>query len=81
MLAKQNFKRKPEDYVQAGEKLKQLRKKTRTALGGADTIVVVIDSSKIIWPSKILTTPQRMLQMLSGRWHEVLTGVALVKRY
>ena len=44
---------------------------------GADTVVVI--------DSEILGKPQddgdarRMLRLLSGRWHDVLTGVALVR--
>ena len=44
---------------------------------GADTIVVI--ENKIVGKPKDLTDARRMLKMLSGNWHEVLTGVALVK--
>lgn len=44
---------------------------------GADTIVVIDD--KIIGKPVDLDDARQMLRMLSGRWHKVLTGVALVK--
>jgi len=53
------------------------KQQTRTLVLGADTTVVV--------DSVILAKPQddvdarRMLRLLSGRWHDVLTGVALVR--
>ena len=43
---------------------------------GADTIVVIED--QIIGKPKDLDDARRMLRMLSGNWHEVFTGVALV---
>ncbi len=44
---------------------------------GADTIVVI--DAQIVGKPKDFADARRMLQMLSGRWHEVLTGIALVK--
>ena len=44
---------------------------------GADTTVVI--DSQIIGKPTDLADARRMLQLLSGNWHEVLTGVALVK--
>ena len=44
---------------------------------GADTTVVIDDT--IIGKPVDLSDAKRMLQMLSGRWHEVLTGVALAE--
>ena len=71
---------KPEDYVRrlAREKAVAVAKKHTDALVlGADTIVVIED--EIVGKPKDLTDARRMLKMLSGNWHEVLTGVALVK--
>ena len=71
---------RPEDYVQrlAREKAKAVAENYNDALVlGADTIVVI--ESKIIGKPKDFADARRMLEMLSGNWHEVLTGVALVK--
>ncbi len=71
---------KPEDYVR---RLAQTKAETVAAnyenafVLGADTIVVI--ENKIIGKPKDLEDASRMLRMLSGNWHEVLTGVALVK--
>ena len=43
---------------------------------GADTTVVIDD--QIIGKPSDAADAKRMLTMLSGRWHEVLTGVAIV---
>ena len=45
---------------------------------GADTTVVVDDG--IIGKPEDLNDAKRMLRMLSGKWHEVLTGVAITQR-
>jgi septum formation protein len=45
---------------------------------GADTVVVVDD--EILGKPRSEEDARRMLRLLSGRWHEVLTGVALVRR-
>ncbi|HMQ04821.1 MAG TPA: Maf family protein [Pyrinomonadaceae bacterium] len=47
-----------------------------TMVLGADTTVVV--DSQIIGKPEDLDDAKRMLKLLSGRWHEVLTGVAVV---
>ncbi|MBX7055148.1 MAG: Maf family protein [Pyrinomonadaceae bacterium] len=44
---------------------------------GADTTVVIDDM--IIAKPVDLDDARRMLRLLSGRWHEVLTGVAVVR--
>ena len=44
---------------------------------GADTIVALGD--ELLGKPRDLNEAARMLRALSGRWHEVLTGVALVR--
>jgi septum formation protein len=44
---------------------------------GADTVVVV--EGEILGQPRDDQEARRMLQLLRGRWHEVLTGVALVR--
>lgn len=44
---------------------------------GADTIVVI--EGEILGKPRDETDARRMLSLLSGAWHEVLTGVALVR--
>ena len=71
---------KPDNYVQrlAREKAAAIAVRCENGLVlGADTIVVIDD--KIIGKPKDADDARRMLQMLSGNWHEVLTGVALIK--
>lgn len=70
----------PEDYVRrlAREKAIAVAAKNENALIlGADTIVVI--ENQIIGKPKDLTDARRMLKLLSGNWHEVFTGIALVK--
>lgn len=69
----------PENYVQrlAREKAEAVAHKYNDAIVlGADTTVVIND--QIIGKPVDLADARRMLKMLSGNWHEVLTGVALV---
>ena len=69
----------PENYVQrlAREKAEAVARKYENAIVlGADTTVVIDD--QIIGKPKDLTDARRMLKMLSGKRHEVLTGVAIV---
>lgn len=70
----------PEVYVQrlAGTKAETVAGKfpDRIVLG-ADTTVVI--DRKIIGKPVDLEDARRMIEMLSGKWHEVLTGVALVR--
>ena len=70
----------PEDYVQrlAREKAEKVAQKyTDAIILGADTTVVI--DEQILGKPADLADAKRMLKMLSGNWHEVLTGVALVK--
>ncbi|MDQ3817942.1 MAG: Maf family protein [Acidobacteriota bacterium] len=53
------------------------RRETRALVLGADTTVVV--DSEILAKPEDDEDARRMLRLLSGRWHEVLTGVALVR--
>lgn len=71
----------PVDYVQrlASEKAEAVAvKHDRALVLGADTTVVI--DNLIIGKPKDLDDARRMLKLLSGKTHEVLTGVALVKR-
>jgi septum formation protein len=72
---------KPEDYVQrlAKAKAQAIAENCENAFVlGADTIVVI--NKKIVGKPKDFEDARRMLQMLSGNWHEVLTGVSLVRK-
>lgn len=44
---------------------------------GADTVVVV--DGEVLGQPRDAGDARRMLRLLSGKWHEVLTGVALVR--
>jgi septum formation protein len=44
---------------------------------GADTVVVI--EGEILGQPRDAEDARRMLRLLSGKWHEVLTGVALVR--
>jgi len=71
---------KPLDYVQrlAREKATAVADKLESGLVlGADTTVVVGD--QLLGQPADDDDARRMLQLLSGKWHEVLTGVALVR--
>ena len=68
----------PEDYVQrlAIEKaLAVAHMHPGATVLAADTTVVVDD--KILGKPVDIDDARRMLRMLSGRWHDVLTGVAI----
>lgn len=70
----------PEDYVQrlAKEKAEAVAVRYEDAIVlGADTTVVI--DRQIIGKPVDFDDARRMLKLLSGNWHEVLTGVALVK--
>jgi septum formation protein len=67
-----------EDYVQrlAGEKADAVAKDYPDSLVlAADTTVVIDD--RIVGKPVDLDDARGMLKMLSGRWHDVLTGVAV----
>jgi len=69
-----------EDYVQrlAAEKARVIAEKNADAIVlGADTTVVI--DEKIIGKPKDLDEAGEMIKILSGNWHEVLTGVAIVR--
>ena len=69
----------PEDYVVRLARVKAgvvaVRHQNETVLG-ADTTVVL--DGKIIGKPDDMDHAQEMIRMLSGNWHEVLTGVAVV---
>ena len=71
---------KPDEYVR---RLAKTKAETVAAnhenafVLGADTIVVI--DNQIIGKPKDFDDARRMLKMLSGNWHEVLTGIALIK--
>ena len=70
----------PEDYVRrlAGEKGEAVAKKHPSEIVlAADTTVVIHD--QIIGKPKDLADAHRMLSLLSGNWHEVLTGIAVIQ--
>ncbi len=70
---------KPEDYVRrlAKTKAETVAAHYENALVlGADTIVVI--DGQIVGKPKDADDARRMLRLLSGKWHEVLTGVALI---
>ena len=70
----------PENYVQrlAKEKAEVVADKNPNRMVlGADTTVVI--NNQIIGKPVDLDDARRMLRLLSGNWHEVLTGVAIVK--
>jgi septum formation protein len=77
----ENAGESPEDYVQrlAREKAEAVAAKYENAVVlGADTTVVI--ENRILGKPADLADARRMLRMLSGVWHEVLTGVAIVKK-
>lgn len=68
----------PEDYVQrlAKEKAEMIAARHSSELVlGADTTVVI--GGQIIGKPVDTADARRMISMLSGNWHEVLTGVAV----
>jgi len=70
----------PADYVQrlAHAKAKAVAERVQTGLVlGADTTVVV--ENEILGQPEDDEDARRMLRLLNGKWHEVLTGVAAVR--
>lgn len=70
----------PEDYVRRLAREKAGAVASRRLFGlvlGADTTVVV--EGDILGKPRDEDEARRMLRRLAGRWHEVLTGVALVR--
>jgi septum formation protein len=70
----------PEDYVVrlAREKAEAVAERYPEAIVlGADTTVVI--DEQIIAKPVDLDDARRMLTLLAGRWHDVLTGVAVVQ--
>lgn len=70
----------PEDYVirLAREKAEAVAERfPESAVLGADTTVVI--DNQILGKPVDLDDARRMLRLLSGTWHEVLTGVAVVE--
>lgn len=71
---------RPEDYVVRLAKEKALAVAANfpeAIVLGADTTVVI--DEQIIAKPRDLDHAREMLRMLSGRWHEVLTGIAVVE--
>lgn len=69
-----------EDYVRrlAAEKARVIAENNPEAIVlGADTTVVI--GEKIIGKPTDFDDAREMLKLLSGKWHEVLTGVAVVR--
>ncbi|KAF0236323.1 MAG: septum formation protein [bacterium] len=72
----------PKDYVSrlAKDKAQDIAKTCFESLViGADTIVLYKDN--ILGKPTCAKDAHRMLEMLSGNWHEVLTGVAVINTY
>jgi septum formation protein len=70
----------PEDFVRRLAREKAETVASRRLFGlvlGADTTVVV--GGEVLEKPRDEEDARRMLRTLSGRWHEVLTGVALVR--
>lgn len=73
-----------EDAVSYVKRLAQTKAETvakqfpEALVVGADTVVLVDD--EILGQPRDENDARRMLNLLSGKWHEVLTGVALVNK-
>jgi septum formation protein len=69
----------PQDYVKRLAEGKARAVAERLSVGvvlGADTTVVI--GKDILGQPQDESDAKRMLNLLSGKWHEVLTGIALV---
>ncbi len=67
-------------YVKRLARAKAETVATKSSAGlvlGADTVVVI--DKEILGQPRDERDARRMLQLLSGQWHEVLTGVALMR--
>jgi len=72
----------PKDYVTrlAKDKAQDIAKNCPNSLViGADTIVLYKDI--VLGKPTSIDNAREMLEMLSGKWHEVLTGVAVINTY
>ncbi len=70
----------PVNYVKRLARMKAAAVAARRTAGlvlGADTVVVI--EGEILGQPRDTEDAKRMLGLLSGKWHEVLTGVALVR--
>jgi septum formation protein len=70
----------PVHYVKRLARMKAAAVAGRQSEGlvlGADTVVVI--EGEILGQPRDAEDARRMLRLLSGKWHEVLTGVALVR--
>jgi septum formation protein len=70
----------PVDYVKRLARQKAAAVATQLTEGlvlGADTVVVI--DEEILGQPRDANDARRMLQLLRGKWHQVLTGAALVR--
>lgn len=77
-------RRESEDAVSYVKRLAQTKAETvaerisnRGLVLGADTVVVI--DGEILGQPRDDDDARRMLKLLNGKWHEVMTGVALIK--
>ncbi len=70
----------PQQYVQrlAMEKARAVANRSGGVVVGADTIVVLDETLEILGKPASRVEAESMLLKLSGRWHTVFTGVAVV---
>jgi septum formation protein len=77
-------RREPEDAVSYVKRLAQTKAETvakrlsnPNLVLGADTVVVI--EGEILGQPRDDGDARRMLELLSGKWHEVVTGIALIR--